>query len=81
MYCLCLQNDNDLMESVIELTNVTRLGTKATPSDFELLKVLGQGSFGKVRHLIMCERFFVYLSKYKMHYLVLSMGNLFKNWV
>jgi len=34
--------------SEIEVTNVTRLGQKAEPSDFELLKVLGQGSFGKV---------------------------------
>ena len=34
--------------SEIEVTNVTRLGEKAEPSDFELLRVLGQGSFGKV---------------------------------
>lgn len=42
------ENDNDVMESEFELTNITRLGTKANPSDFELLKVLGQGSFGRV---------------------------------
>ena len=39
------------MEAEFELTNITRLGTKATPSDFELLKVLGQGSFGRVSPL------------------------------
>jgi len=42
------ENDNDVMEAEFELTNITRLGTKAAPSDFELLKVLGQGSFGRV---------------------------------
>jgi len=43
------QSENDDAKvSEIEVTNVTRLGQKAEPSDFELLKVLGQGSFGKV---------------------------------
>ena len=43
------QSENDEAKmSEIEVTNVTRLGQKAEPSDFELLKVLGQGSFGKV---------------------------------
>ena len=36
--------------SEIEVTNVTRLGHKAGPSDFELLRVLGQGSFGKASY-------------------------------
>jgi len=36
------------MESEIELTSVTHQGQKAAACDFELLKVLGQGSFGKV---------------------------------
>jgi len=42
------QNDNDLMEAEFELTSIARLGKKADPSHFELLKVLGQGSFGRV---------------------------------
>lgn len=42
------ENDNDLMESEFEVTNVSRAGQKVDPSHFELLKVLGQGSFGKV---------------------------------
>ena len=45
------QSENDEAKvSEIEVTSVTRLGQKAEPSDFELLKVLGQGSFGKVSH-------------------------------
>ncbi|XP_074662868.1 ribosomal protein S6 kinase alpha-3-like isoform X2 [Tubulanus polymorphus] len=42
------QNDNDFGASVIEITNVTKDGVGVDPSNFELLKVLGQGSFGKV---------------------------------
>ena len=35
----------------IEVTDVTRDGfEKASPVQFELLRVLGQGSFGKVTH-------------------------------
>jgi len=48
------QNDDAKM-SEIEVTNVTRLGEKAEPSDFELLKVLGQGSFGKVNFFTLCH--------------------------
>ena len=52
-----VQSENDEAKvSEIEVTNVTRLGEKAEPSDFELLKVLGQGSFGKVS-----RRTFVYV--------------------
>ena len=44
------QNDNEPMEqSELEITDLTREGIpKADPSHFDLLKVLGQGSFGKV---------------------------------
>ncbi|CAH1799748.1 unnamed protein product [Owenia fusiformis] len=42
------QNDNDVMETEVEVKSVTREGQKVDPSHFELLKVLGQGSFGKV---------------------------------
>ena len=43
-------NDNDIIpESEIEVTNLVMEGKgKVDPSHFELLKVLGQGSFGKV---------------------------------
>ena len=36
------------MESEIDVTHLTRQKQKVDQSHFELLKVLGQGSFGKV---------------------------------
>ncbi|XP_060071671.1 ribosomal protein S6 kinase 2 alpha-like [Ylistrum balloti] len=41
------QNDNE-MDREIDVTNLMRDGERVSASDFELLKVLGQGSFGKV---------------------------------
>ena len=38
------------MEEEIEVTNVTREGQKVDQANFELLKVLGQGSFGRVSY-------------------------------
>lgn len=44
-----LQDDGDI--KVINITHVVKEGSeKADASQFELLKVLGQGSFGKVTH-------------------------------
>lgn len=44
---LCiLQNDDSVRE--VNITNVQKEGEKVDQSHFDLLKVLGQGSFGKV---------------------------------
>ncbi|XP_071954782.1 ribosomal protein S6 kinase alpha-3-like [Antedon mediterranea] len=41
-----IQQDEEMRE--VNITNVTKDGEKGDPAQFELLKVLGQGSFGKV---------------------------------
>lgn len=40
------QNDESMHE--LEVTDITQDEEKVSPANFELLKVLGQGSFGKV---------------------------------
>lgn len=50
LFCT-LQEDGDIKE--INITHVVKEGSeKADASQFELLKVLGQGSFGKVTHFV-----------------------------
>ncbi len=43
---LIFQNDDSVRE--VNITNVQKEGEKVDQSYFDLLKVLGQGSFGKV---------------------------------
>ena len=46
--------------SEIEVTDVTREGCeKASPDQFDLLRVLGQGSFGKVSDHPLCNTVFL----------------------
>jgi len=43
-----LQNASEVMSEEIDVTQMVKNAEKVDPSFFELLKVLGQGSFGKV---------------------------------
>ena len=46
-----LQKNGAGIVSEFEVTDITREGCeKASPEQFDLLRVLGQGSFGKVSH-------------------------------
>ena len=50
--------------SEIEVTDVTREGCeKASPDQFDLLRVLGQGSFGKVHKITAFLQFYGVLQR------------------
>lgn len=60
-------NGNSSSEHEIELKEVIKEGhEKADPSQFELLKVLGQGSFGKVSHFFFLEQKFYFTYNYNI---------------
>lgn len=68
MFSFFHQNDNDL-DREINVANMMKDGERVEPKDFELLKVLGQGSFGKVGFDSLNERsvvdfFPVYVFRY-----------------
>jgi len=49
-----LQNANEVASEEIDVTQMVKNVEKVDQSYFELLKVLGQGSFGKVGRVIFC---------------------------
>lgn len=61
-----LQEDGDIKE--INITHVVKEGSeKADASQFELLKVLGQGSFGKVTHFVWHGYFSHFSHRFPLH--------------
>ncbi len=67
VFVLCVQDEGSYQE--IPITHHVKEGCeKADPSQFELLKVLGQGSFGKV-----CDSF-------TSHVLTVRLSTIFMVW-